>query len=247
MWFFVCHRTRPLGCIINQDQKRERQNTITDMPCQWCRPTCTWLEEEGGIHNSVPHESARAIHDMMFPFFHGEARPSCFAQRGCDSTWWGLTVTWGKATATAARKVCDRWRTTIDRAVQKERRWAYTSWCSEVRSRREEHAPIFIVDFLPKVGDASRISAPGQLPSEENFLYRSTAKENLSNRVALGRGAQASHCMRAQPWPRIVVLAKFSVWSSIAIFAFFSDAEKTKMLCHDHCSFSHWTNKRIKF
>ena len=199
MWFFVCHRTRPLGCIINQDQKRERQNTITDMPCQWCRPTCTWLEEEGGIHNSVPHESARAIHDVMFPFFHGEARPSCFAQRGCDSTWWGLTVTWGKATATAARKVCDRWRTTIDRAVQKERRWAYTSWCSEVRSLREEHAPIFIVDFLPKVGDASRISAPGQLPSEEIFLYRSTAKEILSNRVnALGSFMGSFVAMRRQ-------------------------------------------------
>ena len=34
-----------------------------------------------------------------------------------------------------------------------------------------------------------------------------------------------------------VVLARFSVLSSI--FDFFSDAEKTKMLCHDRCSVSH--------
>ena len=32
------------------------------------------------------------------------------------------------------------------------------------------------------------------------------------------------------------VLARFSVWSLIFDF---SDAEKTEMLCHDHCSVSH--------
>ena len=35
----------------------------------------------------------------------------------------------------------------------------------------------FLYDVLPKIRDASRISAPGQLPRKEVFLYRSTAKK----------------------------------------------------------------------
>ena len=41
----------------------------------------------------------------------------------------------------------------------------------------------FFCTTFSQIRDASRISAPGQLPSAEVFLYRSTAKENLSNRV----------------------------------------------------------------
>ena len=53
------------------------------------------------------------------------------------------------------------------------------------RSQAEDHSKMFffLYDVLPKIRDASRISAPGQLPRKEVFLYRSTAKENLSNRV----------------------------------------------------------------
>ena len=46
---------------------------------------------------------------------------------------------------------------------------------------------VFFCTTFSQIRDASRISAPGQLPSAEVFLYRSTAKENLSNRVISSR------------------------------------------------------------
>ena len=72
--------------------------------------------------------------------------------------------------------------------------------------------------------------------------------------VAMPSTAERKHrtVMCASP---TVVLTRFSVWSSIfglrsSIFDFFfsdSDAEKTKVLCHDRCSVSpHWTNRRDK-